>query len=388
MRLINTKTLKLSEFADGAVPPYSILSHVWGDQADECCLQDFARDEAHSEDVKSKPGYAKIVNFCRVSLENGFEWAWADTVCIDKSEYEELNTAINSMFAWYERSEVCYAYLEDTQTPEADNESESAGDSSESSWSSSSLVGLSVMEALKHAQWFTRGWTLPELIAPTTISFFSRDWTFICSRHDARAEIRRITSVPLTLLSSPGNNIFKQTKSLNAYTSHHKMQWMSKRHTRHEEDMAYCLLGLFDVQMPIRYGEGERAFERLQDLIIRIRGDASVLMWQADPQCQLGDPGPCRYLASHPSAFHQTSTYMSPSEVKEPVLIGPCSQDMVGLDAVSESQTSEPRVIFKSSEDVILFRPLIQLWTNDLLLWLPAHSTILGGFLSSTTTTR
>ncbi|KAF6813869.1 het domain protein [Colletotrichum plurivorum] len=109
MRLINSESLKLKEFADGILPPYSILSHLWGDEADECCFQDFAHGEEHSKDIESKPGYAKIVNFCRVSRENGFYWAWADTVYINKSDYDELNTAINSMFAWYERSEVCYA---------------------------------------------------------------------------------------------------------------------------------------------------------------------------------------------------------------------------------------------------------------------------------------
>ncbi|KAF6784439.1 het domain protein [Colletotrichum sojae] len=95
MRLINTESLKLKEFADDNLPPYSILSHLWGDERGR----------------QIKPGNAKIVNFCRVSRENGFYWAWADTVCIDKSDYDEHNTAINSMFAWHEQSEVCLFVL-------------------------------------------------------------------------------------------------------------------------------------------------------------------------------------------------------------------------------------------------------------------------------------
>ncbi|KAF5487339.1 Vegetative incompatibility protein HET-E-1 [Colletotrichum siamense] len=95
MRLINTETLELQKFPEGSIPPYAILSHVWGNEDDECCFQDFKDTKAHSDKFKSKKGYAKIVNFCRKAQEYGHAWAWADTVCIDKTNYEELNTAIN-----------------------------------------------------------------------------------------------------------------------------------------------------------------------------------------------------------------------------------------------------------------------------------------------------
>ncbi|KAF4880439.1 Vegetative incompatibility protein HET-E-1 [Colletotrichum siamense] len=160
MRLINTETLELQRFPEDSIPPYAILSHVWGHQDDECRFQDFNDTKQHSEQLRSKRGYAKIINFCRKAQEHGHTWAWADTVCIDKTSYEELNTAINCMFAWYEQSEVCFAYLDNVEYcgPVIDIDN---------------LISEqfraqrgSVLSAIKRSSWFKRGWTLQEFIAP------------------------------------------------------------------------------------------------------------------------------------------------------------------------------------------------------------------------------
>ncbi|KAK1846716.1 het domain protein [Colletotrichum chrysophilum] len=189
MRLINIETLQLQRFPEDSIPPYAILSHVWGHQDDECRFQDFNDTKQHSEQLRSKRGYAKIINFCRKAQEHGHTWAWADTVCIDKTSYEELNTAINCMFAWYEQSEVCFAYLDNVE-----------------------YCGPVI--AIKRSSWFQRGWTLQEFIAPVRLSFFSREWTFLFARDDTSRGLESIAH---------GLVVKKRADLLAGYTAAEKM---------------------------------------------------------------------------------------------------------------------------------------------------------------------
>jgi hypothetical protein len=247
MRLLNAKTLELTQFA-GDIPPYAILSHTWG--AEEVTFQDITSPERDK-----KKGFAKILGCCRQALMDTLEWVWIDTCCIDKTSSAELSEAINSMYAWYRDSQVCYVYLEDVfSSPPAFFESE-----------------------FRSARWFTRGWCLQELIAPQTLEFFNSNWHEIGSKFSLCDLIRNITMIPRTVLL----NVFR---ALEECSVAQKMSWASQRHTTRIEDEAYCLLGIFGVNMPMLYGEGDRAFLRLQEEIIRHTEDYSFLFWTVIPE--------------------------------------------------------------------------------------------------------
>ncbi|RBA09112.1 hypothetical protein FPRO05_14352, partial [Fusarium proliferatum] len=141
MRLVNTKTIQLEFLADDNVPDYAILSHTW--EQEEVLFQDMGHDSA-----KSKKGYAKLESCCRAARENGFEYIWDDTCCIDKTSSAELSEAINSMYRYYQEASICYGYLAD----------------------------ISTVSEIPNSRWFTRGWTLQELIAPRSMIFFDKDW--------------------------------------------------------------------------------------------------------------------------------------------------------------------------------------------------------------------
>jgi hypothetical protein len=247
MRLINTKTLQLHEFFNETVPPYAILSHAWGDQ--EVTFHDWQ----NLQQTTSKNGYSKILSACRQALDLKLDWLWVDTNCIDKSSSAELTEAINSMFAYYQRSEVCFAYLADVPTASQDNEL--------------------LLTQIQASRWFTRGWTLQELIAPKHLTFYAADWSEIGKKGGSLAElITSITSIDMIYLSGRGS-IYRASVA-------HRMSWLAKRTTTRTEDMAYCMLGIFNINMPLLYGEGKRAFFRLQEEIIRTCNDHTIFCWE------------------------------------------------------------------------------------------------------------
>jgi len=266
MWLINTQTLKLKFFLK---PPlrYSILSHVWTDE--ECSFQEFRSLEEVDEPILAitgKKGFKKIQACCKLSLEQGFEWTWVDTCCIDKSSSAELSESINSMFSWYQSSSMCYAYLDDI-------ESTSPTGRRVRKWQPDSDSDLSLdsdSDSDYTSRWYSRGWTLQELIAPLNVDFYSRSWTRIGSKWGLRREISSITGVGEADLV-----VFDPRRSSVAQ----KMSWASKRKTTRVEDEAYCLLGLFGVHMPLLYGEGKNAFRRLQEELIRTSTDHTIFAW-------------------------------------------------------------------------------------------------------------
>src|ERR1700760_3808109 len=152
MRLLNTNNFEIEEVSDSKIPPYAILSHTW-DEEGEVTFQDIEGNRA-----ANKKGYEKVKSCCSVAKANGFDYVWMDTCCIDKTSNVELSEAINSMYYWYQRAEVCYTYLADVSSDNANGQAD--GDALEFSKS----------------RWFTRGWTLQELIAPSTIIFFNKHW--------------------------------------------------------------------------------------------------------------------------------------------------------------------------------------------------------------------
>lgn len=231
---------------------YAILSHTWETEG-EISMQEFRNPSA---DTKAKTGYVKIHKACEKALQYGIQHIWVDTCCIDKTSSAELSEAINSMFSWYEEALVCFAYLADV--PPA--------------------LG-SPHDNFDTSRWFTRGWTLQELLAPRKLDFFANDWTLIANRHELASRISHITNIKEAHLvdATPAAQ-----RDLLARTSvAEKMSWASKRETTRKEDMAYCLLGILGVNMPLIYGEGDRAFLRLQEEVVRTSFDPTILAWDA-----------------------------------------------------------------------------------------------------------
>ncbi|KAK4173428.1 hypothetical protein QBC36DRAFT_194689 [Triangularia setosa] len=227
----------MKDLPSNKIPPYAILSHTWGPDDEEVSYEDLEDDRA-----VSKLGYNKI-RFCADQAgRDGLKFFWVDTCCIDKSNSTELQEAINSMFRWYRDATKCYVYLMDvsTSTPEVDNKS---------IWES----------AFRASRWFTRGWTLQELIAPTSVEFFSVEKTRLGDRNSLLQIIHDITGIHLEALRGG---------LLSYFSVYDRMTWIKNRNTTREEDIAYSLFGIFDVQLPLLYGEGkEKALERLREKI-------------------------------------------------------------------------------------------------------------------------
>ncbi|KAH6669210.1 heterokaryon incompatibility protein-domain-containing protein [Halenospora varia] len=209
MRLLNSRTKVFEDFIE-ITPPYAILSHTWEKEK-----VDFSNIRDPNIDHTVIEGWYKIKKSCEQALRDGLGYIWVDTVCIDKSSSAELSEA-NSMFKWYRNSAICYAYL-------CDLPAVNLGDS----------------------RWFTRGWTLQEMIAPKELKFYDRDWKFMGTKTDHVDKLYQITG------------------------------------TTRVEDSAYCLLGLFDISMPMLYGDGPKAFSRLQEEIVKEYDDQSLFAWRS-----------------------------------------------------------------------------------------------------------
>jgi hypothetical protein len=267
MRLINCTTLELGEFFGSNIPPYAILSHTWG--SEEVLFSDLP---LRQPSTTAKAGYQKIKFTCDQALRDGLDFAWVDTCCIDKSSSAELSEAINSMFNWYSDSSQCYAFLEDVFASQAELD-------------------------LPKSRWFTRGWTLQELIAPGKVTFYDGTWTTFGNRQILATTISDITGIDLAVLGDSiinRENPFRRTayrsESLRAACVAKKMSWASSRVTTRREDIAYCLLGICGINMPLLYGEGDRAFVRLQEEIIRSDSDDSILAWRLSDKATIFSP--------------------------------------------------------------------------------------------------
>ena len=262
MRLLRTGTTELAEFGGNQVPRYAILSHTWGEE--EVTLQHMKTNEA-----MNLKGYEKVKMACSIAKRDGFEYIWIDTCCIDKTSSAELSEALNSMYHWYEEAKECYAYLADVPRGTADRLTNAVGD------------------RFRKSRWFTRGWTLQELIAPSTVIFLDSEWREIGSKSNLQELISEITRIPGGFLL--GDDLGHASVA-------QRMSWASKRETTRVEDLAYCLMGIFGIYMPMLYGEGERAFIRLQEEIMRVSDDHSLFAWKSTE-----DHG--GILATSPSAF-------------------------------------------------------------------------------------
>ncbi|KAL6868607.1 hypothetical protein J3F83DRAFT_705037 [Trichoderma novae-zelandiae] len=253
MRLINVKTHRLEEFLDDGAPPYAILSHTWGDDCEELGFRDIEDGNIDKPGI----GSVKFRGCCRQAAEDDVGYAWIDTCCIDKTNLVELSEAINSMFRWYQRAIICYAFLSDVPGDENPRKEGSKFQSS---------------------RWFQRGWTLQELLAPQKMRFYgtaaddAQKWQLLGTKGSMSNTIASITGIALEYLLG--------IAGLHTASIAQRMSWASHRDTKRKEDLAYSLLGIFNITMPMIYGEGgEQAFFRLQEQIMKLRRDDSILAW-------------------------------------------------------------------------------------------------------------
>jgi hypothetical protein len=261
MRLLNTKDLSVTEFAAN-IPKYATLSHTW--EVEEVMFADI-QNLTVAENMR---GFAKIQAAARIARSQLYDWIWIDTCCIDKTSSAELSEAINSMFAFYKNAGLCIAYLSDVNVP-----------------------GENTISQFIASRWFTRGWTLQELIAPKSMLFFSQEWNALGSKSNLIKHIHSASKVDEYILG--GGDVSRISMA-------RRMFWASARATTRVEDMAYCLLGIFNVHMPLLYGEGlENAFLRLQKEILKISDDQSLFAWAHSDIVQ-------GLLARNPSDFQES----------------------------------------------------------------------------------
>ncbi|KAK1240855.1 hypothetical protein MKX07_006288 [Trichoderma sp. CBMAI-0711] len=274
MRLINVKTHKLEEFIDDCTPPYAILSHTWGDDCEELSFRD---DEDGNTD-KPGSGSVKFRGCCRQAAEDDLGHAWINSCCIDKTNLVELNEAINSMFRWYRRAAICYAFLSDVPSAE---------------------------EPRREGMRFYG-----------TAADNSTEWHLLGTKGNMSSTITSITGIAREYLLG--------IAGLHKASVAQRMSWAANRDTKRNEDLAYCLLGIFNITMPMIYGEGgQQAFFRLQEHIMKVTRDDSVLAWGLQKHGKSGDEpivkdyseGTAgRLLAKRPCIFCRLWSHHPPGE--------------------------------------------------------------------------
>ena len=286
MRLLNTDDLMFRDFLGEHTEPYAILSHCWSctPGQDEPTYQQVIANTVDHDSC----GWKKVEKCCAIARERGLQWAWIDTVCIDKTSSAELSEAINSMYAWYQGSVECYVLLDDID--------------GSPSLQARTAARQQFEQTFQRSRWFTRGWTLQELLAPSSVLFYDKDGYLVGSRIELAPMIARATGIH-------ENYITKKHSIVHASVAQ-RFSWASQRKTTRPEDLSYSLLGIFQVNMPLLYGEGKKAFLRLQLAIIEVSDDDSIFAWGIPPASEwststssLKIQEPMNMLASSPSDF-------------------------------------------------------------------------------------
>ncbi|KAH9942154.1 HET-domain-containing protein [Epithele typhae] len=362
MWLLSTDRAELHYFSSPEDVPggYAILSHVWSKSPEppEQTFQDIRRLHRRRSRWKLgsnplKKASPKIRESCKLAARHGFKWLWIDTCCIDKTSSAELSEAINSMYRYYSLAEVCYAYLSDVRPVRSGKSDandhdpsvlgEAASDpavypwpldtfggpfevqyGAEDEWDSRSENGMTTGERFRArfrgSKWHTRGWTLQELLAPELVVFLSADWDVLGTKAELADLLEQATSIPRSVLAL-------ETAVADVSVAQ-RMSWAARRETTRLEDEAYCLMGIFGVNMPTLYGEGRRAFQRLQEEIMKQSPDTSLFAWGEVQQLVLADDR--RYwqedrprdsdsptlFASSPSAFVGSQVVFTPPSTR------------------------------------------------------------------------
>ncbi|KAK6439682.1 hypothetical protein LTR95_004102 [Oleoguttula sp. CCFEE 5521] len=271
MRLYNVVTCTFQQF-HSTIPPYIIASHRWG--SEELTYQDV---EGHLNTYKS--GYVKLRGFLDYVRQTYpfIHWLWIDTCCIDKTNSVELSEAINSMFRWYRNAAVCLAYLSDVDFSAEDGTAEESGTRTEGN----AYMSDDLKRQLQHSQWFQRGWTLQELVAPRLVVFLSQQWNVIgfkgrgfCNDTSFVAQVAVLTRVPAEVLHD--------SREVGRVSAEQKIRWALGRETTRAEDRWYCLFGLLDTPIGANYGEGSKRARRrllaeLEEVGSISKGRAAIL---------------------------------------------------------------------------------------------------------------
>jgi hypothetical protein len=279
---------------------YAILSHTWGADDDEVTFDDIEKKTG-----RNKAGYAKLWFCANQAKHDGLDYCWVDTCCINKANLVELSEAITSMFRWYQGADRCYVYLADVTVGHQ----------------SQPIMRHAWEDAFRASRWFTRGWTLQELLAPAVVSFFSVEGQLLGNKQTLEGLIHSITNLPVAALRGT---------SLMTFSVDERLRWTQGRRTKKAEDRAYCLLGIFGVYMPLIYGEGENAFVRLEAEIKKRAGTTAAVM----PEMKITDvPRFYTIVCAHPldrhadpeSALHGTGRHAARAGVCHQPRPGPSS---------------------------------------------------------------
>ncbi|KAF2773724.1 hypothetical protein EJ03DRAFT_305300 [Teratosphaeria nubilosa] len=263
MRLLDVQSFEMRSFHDDAeLPQYAILSHTWREDGEP----EFSNvlELSKWSWSRTKTLYRKVSAAAHLARKDGLQWIWIDTCCIDRGNLVKVQEAVNASFRWYQEAEICYVYLEDLDT--------------HAQW----------MESFSNCTWFSRGWTLSELLAPRKTRSYNNVWRHVGTKAMLARVIARITGIDAAII--------RQRRALSSVSAAARLSWAAKRKTRRVEDQAHCLLGIFGISMPILYGEGPRAFHRLQEELINTSGDLSIFAWSSS---RTGD---C-LLARSPDSF-------------------------------------------------------------------------------------
>ncbi|KAI6110692.1 hypothetical protein EDD16DRAFT_1231821 [Pisolithus croceorrhizus] len=243
MYLLNINTQQLEDIHERR--PYAILSHAWR------VGETHHFHEIGTENVRIQPGYEKVEMCCELARQDGLDYVWIDTCCADANSSAAHTERTISAYTWYQQAQVCYTYLDDVDGSEDPREGYST---------------------FRRSRWFKRAWTLQELLAPKHVFFFAKDWTMIGTKAGLSNVISGMTGIHKDALEHP-----ERVPSFSIAT---RMSWAKERTTSKEEDRVYALMGLFGVNLPILYGEGEtRTFLKLQNEIIKTTDDQSIFAW-------------------------------------------------------------------------------------------------------------
>ncbi|KAF1951964.1 HET-domain-containing protein [Byssothecium circinans] len=250
MRLLHTRTLTFTEFRVSRVPDYAILSHRWLEY--EVSYSDMFN---LTDEIKQTNGYKKIVHCCKQAASVGLDYVWIDTCCVNKQDKDEVAYAINAMFAWYRKSQVCYCYMYDVPKNDLDLEHKDS--------------------KFRTSQWFTRGWTLQELLAPLYLIFFNHDWEEIGTKSSFKGIIAEITGIaPSIVVLNQGGDV----------SVAQRLAWAAERQTQVAADKSYCLTDLGTINSIGSVEEDEeKAFFRLQVQMLKTSDDQSLFCWQEPP---------------------------------------------------------------------------------------------------------
>ncbi|KAI0329303.1 HET-domain-containing protein [Cubamyces sp. BRFM 1775] len=322
MWLLSTDHLALRFFTNPAAElpeGYAILSHVW--QEHEQTFQDVQSLQSEGVSYDDPRVCPKLRDCARIAKAHGFAWMWIDTCCINKTSSAELEEAINSMFRWYAEARTCFAYLYDVGDAQHELDAHPS--------------------AFRLSKWFTRGWTLQELIAPHDLVFMSADWTYLGTKASLADLLEEITGIEAEVLTF--------SKALGEVSVSRRMSWAATRQTKRVEDEAYSLMGLFGITMPTIYGEGKDAFRRLQEEIMKRTPDLTLLAWgDVLPMHMLESPRPVRPSGDHlslifapsPAAFADAAEFLPLSLGELESLI----EDWVAVDGNIAKILREPVV--------------------------------------------